>query len=436
MSLTHENTIGHSVNGRPLVVRQMGSSHAATRVLIIAGQHGDESLARKAVAALLSDTMPPGVQVAALVDANPDGSSRNTRKNAAGIDLNRDHQRLTSPETRAMHAFARSWRPHLIVDVHTYPPRRKHLLARNLVHANEVYIDIASNPTALAGMGWARPLDNALTRWVAAVGKRGFRCDRYTIITKAGRVRHSTPDIIDARNGLSLRCGVPTVLLEGREPTRFDSVQAANRTRSALLVALRQVVQSGVQFSAHDDEAQPSGELNLPIRSRYAKPGARRQLEMLDASHCSVRRVVLDGPYLPHVEISRFAQPPAAYVLPSTHRALIRLLTRHGLTGEPWTHDPGGEAIVSVVESFQPPVGPRRAPRELVTRPLLYSGSRDDYLLYRVTPETARLLTVFLEPHSKYGLCRYPKLGLAPRVGFALPVIRIHRTEHAGACSV
>ncbi len=207
MPLIREQTIGHSVNGRPLVVRHVGREDAAKRVLIIAGQHGDEHLAREAVAALLDGDFRQEIQVAALSDANPDGSAANQRRNAAGVDLNRDHQLLTSPETQAIHAFARRWRPQVIVDMHTYPPRRKHLLARGLVHCNDVFIDIANNPTACAGAAWADVLRESLPRWINTVRGHDFRCDRYTIVTKDGRVRHSTPDVKDARNGLSAQFG-------------------------------------------------------------------------------------------------------------------------------------------------------------------------------------------------------------------------------------
>ena len=43
-----------------------------------------------------------------------------------------------------------------------------------------------------------------------------------TRVTEKGRVRHSTPDVVDARNALALRYRLPTVLVEGRRWSRGD----------------------------------------------------------------------------------------------------------------------------------------------------------------------------------------------------------------------
>jgi murein tripeptide amidase MpaA len=51
---------------------------------------------------------------------NQDGpaAGMGVRTTAAGIDLNRDHLRLASPEARAMISLFNTWRPHLHVDNH------------------------------------------------------------------------------------------------------------------------------------------------------------------------------------------------------------------------------------------------------------------------------------------------------------------------------
>jgi hypothetical protein len=51
---------------------------------------------------------------------NADGRANNTRGNSAGQDLNRDHARLTQPESQMFSAFLRDYSPEVMVDGHEY----------------------------------------------------------------------------------------------------------------------------------------------------------------------------------------------------------------------------------------------------------------------------------------------------------------------------
>ncbi len=51
---------------------------------------------------------------------NADGRANNTRGNSAGQDLNRDHARLTQPESQIFAAFLRDYTPEVMVDGHEY----------------------------------------------------------------------------------------------------------------------------------------------------------------------------------------------------------------------------------------------------------------------------------------------------------------------------
>jgi hypothetical protein len=51
---------------------------------------------------------------------NGDGRAANTRGNSTGQDLNRDHGRLTQPETLAFAAFVRDYTPEVMVDGHEF----------------------------------------------------------------------------------------------------------------------------------------------------------------------------------------------------------------------------------------------------------------------------------------------------------------------------
>ena len=62
------------------------------------------------------------------------------------------------------------------------------------------------------------------------------------LINPAGRVRHSTHDIVDARNFLSLRYNTLTILLEAIEPLRGNKKDDTEHIISAQYLALLSIL--------------------------------------------------------------------------------------------------------------------------------------------------------------------------------------------------
>ena len=111
--------IGHSVQGRPITAWHLGQP-GKQRVLLISTMHGDEGKPRQILGALRDGRPIRGVDLWVVPVYNPDGLARGTRKNAHGVDLNRNFpyrwadldgsyesgQRPGSePETRALAAL-------------------------------------------------------------------------------------------------------------------------------------------------------------------------------------------------------------------------------------------------------------------------------------------------------------------------------------------
>lgn len=135
----HVETIGHSIEGRDLVLAMaQAPEHAGLPaeqrppcVLIIARQHGTESAGTEAVLALLryfaTTSDPASIEIlrqmtlATVPMANPDGAARRKRGNAAGVDLNRDWGTLSQPETRAIAGIVGRLRPLATIDMHELP---------------------------------------------------------------------------------------------------------------------------------------------------------------------------------------------------------------------------------------------------------------------------------------------------------------------------
>jgi hypothetical protein len=126
--------IGHSVKGRPIVAWRLGQHGPGIRtVVIVANMHGNERQVRQIPEALRDGRRIRGVDLWVVPTLNPDGYARDTRKNAHGVDLNRNFpanwvhltghyasgpKPASEPETRAMMRFLKAVHPFRMISFH------------------------------------------------------------------------------------------------------------------------------------------------------------------------------------------------------------------------------------------------------------------------------------------------------------------------------
>ncbi len=96
-------------------------------VLLVAQQHGDEPAGSEALIVLAQElalgrlqSLTERINVIILPRANPDGAAVRQRVTASGIDANRDHLLLKTPEAQAQAQLMRDYRPAVVVDAHEY----------------------------------------------------------------------------------------------------------------------------------------------------------------------------------------------------------------------------------------------------------------------------------------------------------------------------
>jgi hypothetical protein len=404
------------VEGRPLVVEYGGDPSAALRIFLIAGQHGDEPDARLAaselVARVRSAGQETGAQLAVLADANPDGAAAHRRRNAAGIDLNRDHLLLRAPETLALHRFVERWQPHLILDIHTYRPRRPELLQFDFVFPHDIMIDVPTNPAARTRL--VPRIERSLLEFVKGrMAEASLRCDRYTLVRPSGRVRHSNLDILDARNGLSLRFGIPTVLIEGRRGSTGDPPTFAP-TSQALLSAIQAVLEWA---EAHRGwlERRPERPVELvPIGCRYSRSTRPRYMEMQTAAEGVIQVVGIPGAYLPFVQTTRTVTTPRAYAVSRSATRLLDALSR-----QRFRKASAGQFRDARLESY------RMVSSGAFLREPAKPGLLADAFVYSTDQSGGRALPLLLEPASRFGLHRFSGLDLPLSPGSVYPVARV-----------
>lgn len=117
--------IGESVQGKPIYKLQAGTGK--TRILMWSQMHGNESTTTKAlfdfINLLHSDTdlgkkLLGEFTFCMLPMLNPDSAKLYTRENANGIDLNRDAQNLSQPESKTLRVAFEDFRPDYCYNLH------------------------------------------------------------------------------------------------------------------------------------------------------------------------------------------------------------------------------------------------------------------------------------------------------------------------------
>jgi hypothetical protein len=135
MAQAHEprvklDIVGQSQQGRdiPLVLLSASGSFQQGKptVLILGQQHGNEPAGGEAALALIEQlaTVQRGllrdVNVLIMPRANPDGAQNFVRATASGLDVNRDHLLLQTPEATAIAKTALKYSPNIVLDLHEF----------------------------------------------------------------------------------------------------------------------------------------------------------------------------------------------------------------------------------------------------------------------------------------------------------------------------
>ncbi len=149
---------------------------ARPTVLLIGQQRGDEPAGAEALLAIAQDLaqgplarLLEQVNVVLLPRANPDGAKAGSSTTTSGVDLDRDHLLLRTPEAQALAQLARDFRASVVVDLHEYAAVKPYLEKFGAVQRFDAlvqYATVANLPefiTKAAEEWFRRPVLASLT---------------------------------------------------------------------------------------------------------------------------------------------------------------------------------------------------------------------------------------------------------------------------------
>ncbi|WP_193604473.1 M14 family zinc carboxypeptidase [Nocardioides dongkuii] len=133
-TVVERRVLGESVQGRDIVAWRLGERRPGVEtVVLVATMHGDEPATRQILRALVDGGPVRDLDLWVVPTYNPDGLAAGSRRNARGVDLNRNFpynwvdldgryesgpRAASEPETRAMMRFLRRVRPDHVLSFH------------------------------------------------------------------------------------------------------------------------------------------------------------------------------------------------------------------------------------------------------------------------------------------------------------------------------
>ncbi|HYZ95615.1 MAG TPA: hypothetical protein VE524_03290, partial [Nitrososphaeraceae archaeon] len=258
-----------------------------------------------------------------------------------------------------------------------------------------------------------------------------YSCERYALIDEKGKVRHSTHNIVDARNFLSLRYNTFTILLEAREPLPGEGKNRRDRTISAQYEALLSILKwatRNTDFLLLENSNTPTYKKRralIPIRCKNVPSEQPFRMNFKNTKTNQIEEVTLPK-YESDIRATKHIRLPSAYAVPVDKNSIIEFLHNHGFISE---RIEDGSKLQDVqkylILSFDPPKVEGKSAINVLLIRNKQQQDLSNYEIFSVNQEGGHSLALLLEPQSEYGLHKYKDLNLTLEPGIEYPILRV-----------
>jgi hypothetical protein len=439
--------IGESVEGRKIPVVSISSSDfgedsSKVKILIFAQQHGNEQSGKEGALLLLKDIVSGefdeflgNSDLLLVPQMNPDGASKNERRNGNNADLNRNHLILTQPEVIGLHKLFNRYLPEATLDVHEYYPYSDDWIKFGyLKDSDEQFgtttdINVSEKIRRYSSMEFLPFAKNYLK-------ERGFSFNNYILGGPPGenRMRHSTVDINDGRQSFGILNSF-SFILEGKNG-RDQKIENIRHRAEGQKTAMQAFI-SFVSQNRKKIKNLVNNERNKLIHSKQGKPVAVRMEHIKGDSVLSLSlKSVYSGrdTFLTVEEYHSVVEPllninkPLGYLIPRDSVGLLKMLQNHNIKIEPYKQNINErferyyiEKVDSVLlEELMLPDAVLRIEEVSELLP-------ESYSFIPINQLNSNMLVLALEPQSMIGIVVYDEYRNWIAAGKYYPIIRVLR---------
>lgn len=420
--------IGRTVQGRALNVVRIssspvfGSDPGRLRILLFGQQHGDEPTGKEALTMLLSriaagemEKILEHCDLLIVPQMNPDGAELGQRRTADSIDLNRNHALLTTPNTRALHDLFYRWMPHVSMDIHQYGAYSSSWSDSGFIKAGDVQLGMLTNantPPAVRALQHGR-----IFPFIAEqMRRKGYRFHEYIVGSPSDRVRHSTTEINDGRQGLGI-LGTVAFIQEGiKWMTAEEGLERCVRSQLASVEALLRFcaenadeVRGVVENERRRLSAMAGSRVGVRMEHRSSGAELGVPVRFLTPIRDSIWQV---HPYHDEVHLLTATTMPSGYLVRREDSALVSLLHRHHIATETVSEERVAKVTSCVIDSVGWQVLEEDSlPRAFVTWMDGEAQLRPGDAVVSTAQLQSLLITILLEPESMWGLTKYEQFA-------------------------
>ncbi|MFN4119140.1 M14 family metallocarboxypeptidase [Acidovorax sp.] len=346
--------LGMSQRGEPilglLATRAAGTDPATLdtsgrpTVVLVGQQHGDEPAGAEALLVIsreltqgLLEPLLDKINVVIIPRANPDGATASTRVTANGVDMNRDHLLLNTPEARALARVVNDYRPVLVVDAHEYTVVGRYLQKFNAIQRYDALLQYTTTAN------YPEFLTKASHEWyhqpmMAALKAQGLASDwYYTTSTRAddksismgGTQPDTGRNVNGLKNTVSLLIetrgvGIGRMHIQRRVHAQVTAITSALRSTADRAANLEQVR----SFVVRDISAQACRD---QVVVEAAATPTQRDLDFLDPETGADKVIRVDWNSSLTLKPTKTRARPCGYWLAADSTAAVERLKLLGL---------------------------------------------------------------------------------------------------------